>query len=205
VGDLDQVVTGLGGGAYAIEEGLVFKLYPCCGANHYAIDATIALMHGHCLREPDIAQIDVWIERRNLDDVLVYPWPRTALEGKFSLAYNVTAALVDGDVTVDTFTDQALSRLDAFREKVHVHSTADLPQNGARVKIVTVDGRTIEREQLTLRGSIATPMSWSDLERKFRANVSGRLEAGATNGVVAAIEDLDEQPNLAAIGAHLLG
>jgi 2-methylcitrate dehydratase PrpD len=204
VGDLDHVVVGLGDG-YAIEEGLIFKLYPCCGANHYAIDATIALMREHGLSEPDVDRIDVWIERRNLDDVLVYPWPRSGLEGKFSLAYNVAAALADGDVTVDTFTGQALERLEAFRGKVTVHPTEDLPQNGARVKVVTVDGCTIEREQLTLRGSIATPMSRSDLERKFRANVRGRLGSDAAAAVITAIEQLDEQPSLAAIGAQLLG
>lgn len=203
-GDLDQVVVGLGNG-FAIDEGLIFKLYPCCGANHYAIDATIALMREHGLREPDVARIDVWIERRNLEDVLVYPWPRSALEGKFSLAYNVAAALADGDVTVDTFTDQAVPRLEAFREKVHVHPTGGLPQNGARVKVCTVDGRTMDREQLTLRGSIATPMSWSELERKFRANLRDRLGSDAVNDVVASIEELEKQPSLKAIGAQLLG
>jgi 2-methylcitrate dehydratase PrpD len=203
-GDLESILTGLGQG-YAIEEGLLFKLYPCCGANHYAIDATIALMGEHALRAPEVARIDVWIERRNLDDVLVYPWPRSPLEGKFSLAYNVAAAVVDGDVTVDTFTDQALARLAPDRERVHVHATAELPQNGARIKVLTVDGRTFEREQLSLRGSVATPLSWSELERKFRANVGGRLSPAAVNEVVTTIEGLAGQPNLAAIGEPLLG
>lgn len=203
-GDLDHILTGLGQG-YAIEEGLVFKLYPCCGANHYAIDATIALMGEHALRAPEVARVDVWIERRNLEDVLVYPWPRSAMEGKFSLAYNVAAALVDGDVTVETFTEQALARLASARERVHVHATAELPQNGARIKVLTVDGRTLEREQLSLRGSITTPLSWAELEHKFRTNVGAQLSPAAVDEVVKAVEGLAEQPKLAAIGERLLG
>ncbi|MDX6549286.1 MAG: hypothetical protein QOG33_2836, partial [Gaiellales bacterium] len=128
-GDLDAVLDGLGDG-YAIDEGLVFKLYPCCGANHYAIDGTIALTRDQGLREVDVDHVEVWIEQRNLNEVLVYPWPRTPLEGKFSLAYNVAAALADGEVTVDTFTAPALARLAAVRDKVRVHATTELPQNG---------------------------------------------------------------------------
>jgi 2-methylcitrate dehydratase PrpD len=203
-GDLDVVLDGLGE-HYAIEEGLIFKAYPCCGANHYAIDATIALLGETAIRESDVAQIDVWIERRNLDDVLVYPWPRTPLEGKFSLAYNVAAAVVDGEVTIDTFTPAALQRLATVREKVRVHATADLPQNGARIKVLTRDGRTLEREQLILRGSIEDPMSWAELQRKFHANVRGRITVDAADEVVAAIADLENQKRIAAISEPLLG
>jgi 2-methylcitrate dehydratase PrpD len=203
-GDLDAILDGLGD-SYAIEEGLVFKLYPCCGANHYAIDGTIALLREAGLREADVAQIDVWIEQRNLNEVLVYPWPRTPLEGKFSLAYNVAAALVDGEVTVDTFTEADLQRLTAFREKVRVHATDDLPQNGARIAVVTTDGRTIAHEHMVLRGSLDDPMSWQELERKFRANVQGRIRPDAVDEVIAATSNLEKQSSLAAITEPLLG
>jgi 2-methylcitrate dehydratase PrpD len=203
-GDLDAILDGLGD-SYAIEEGLVFKLYPCCGANHYAIDGTIALLREAGLREADVARIDVWIEQRNLNEVLVYPWPRTPLEGKFSLAYNVAAALADGEVTVDTFTDADLQRLTAFREKVRVHATDDLPQNGARIAVVTTDGRTIAHEHMVLRGSLDDPMSWQELERKFRANVRGRIRPDAVDEVIAAISNLEKQSSLAAVTEPLLG
>jgi 2-methylcitrate dehydratase PrpD len=203
-GDLDVVLDGLGE-HYAIEEGLIFKAYPCCGANHYAIDATIALLREAGLGEPDVASIDIWIERRNLEDVLVYPWPRTPLEGKFSLAYNVAAALLDGAVTVDTFTEPALQRLASVRGKVTVHASTDLPQNGARINVVTTDGRTLAREQLILRGSIEDPMSWAELERKFRTNVRSRIAPDAVGEVLGAIADLEQLKSMAAVSTPLLG
>jgi len=203
-GDLAVVLDGLGE-RYAIEEGLIFKAYPCCGANHYAIDATLALLREAGLGEADVASIDVWIERRNLEDVLVYPWPRTPLEGKFSLAYNVAAALLDGEVTVDTFTAPALQRLASIRGKVRVHASTDLPQNGAQIKVLTTDGRTTTREQLVMRGSIQDPMSWAELEHKFRTNVRSRIAPDAVHEVVAAIADLDHLKSMAAISEPLLG
>jgi 2-methylcitrate dehydratase PrpD len=203
-GDLATVLDGLGG-PWAIEEGLIFKAYPCCGANHYAIDGVIALLRESGLREPDVARLDVWIERRNLEDVLVYPWARTPLEGKFSLAYNVAAALADREVTVGTFTEAALPRLAPFRAKVHVHPAADLPANGARIRLRTHDGRIIDREQLVLRGSIEDPMTWDELEHKFRANVRGRIAPDAISDAVARIASLEGQKTMVALGDALIG
>jgi 2-methylcitrate dehydratase PrpD len=190
---------------YAIETGLIFKAYPCCGANHYAIDGVLNLLRESGLSEPEVASVDVWIEERNLNDVLVYPWARTPLEGKFSLAYNVAAALADGEVNVTTFTESALARLGAFRDKVNVHATADLPQNGARVRIVTADGRVLDREQLILRGSIEDPMTTAELERKFHANVAGRVGDDAVSDVIAAISAMEVLANLGDVSEPLLG
>lgn len=203
-GDLSVVLAGLGD-SYAIEEGLIFKAYPCCGANHYAIDAVLALLREARIGEPDVARLDVWLEQRNLNDVLVYPWARTPLEGKFSLPYNMAAALADGEVTVGTFTDAAVGRLARFRDKVHVHATADLPQNGARIRVLTHDGRTFDREQLVNRGSLADPMTWGELERKFRANVRGRIDTGAADEAIAAIGSLEKQQTVTGISESLLG
>lgn len=208
-GDLDVVLDGLEAvgrtALFAVEEGLVFKAYPCCGANHYAIDGVIGLMRDAGLTEPDVASLDVWIDQTSLNDVLVYPWARSALEGKFSLAYNVAAAMADGEVTVTTFTDPALARLAAYRGKVRVHTADDLPAMNARIKFVTTDGRTFDREQLTLRGSLADPMTWADLEGKFRANVVGRIIPESVDEAIAGIADLQNQKSLTSISEHLLG
>jgi 2-methylcitrate dehydratase PrpD len=203
-GDLEVVTRGLGD-SFAIEEGLLFKAYPCCGANHHAIDAMITLLGETGLREPQIERVDVWIESRNLNDVLVYPWARSPLEGKFSLAYNVAAALVDREVTVDTFTTSAIDRLAPFRAKVHVHASDDLPAAGARIEVLTTDGRSLEHEQLSVRGSIEDPMSWADLERKFRANVRGRITDDDASTAVAAVSDLATQKSMAEISDALSG
>ncbi|WP_236787775.1 MmgE/PrpD family protein [Amycolatopsis sp. GM8] len=206
-GDLDVVLDGLAETGstrpYAIEEGLIFKGYPCCGANHCAIGGMVGLLRETGLTEPDIAEVDVWIERRNLEDVLVYPWARTPLEGKFSLAYNVAAAMVDGAVTVDTFTEPARERLTAYRDKVRVHATPDLPADGARIRVVTHDGRTVEKEQLVVRGSLRDPMTWADLTEKFHGNLRGRV--AGDEDVAAAIADLEHCAKLTAVTEPLVG
>ncbi|HEX3965102.1 MAG TPA: MmgE/PrpD family protein [Trebonia sp.] len=208
-GDLSVVLDGLTESGpekgYAVEEGMIFKAYPCCGANHHAIDATIALLADSGVTEPDVERIDVWIERKSLEEVLVYPWARSPLEGKFSLAYNVAAALADREVTVGTFSDESLERLGQYRDKVAVHTASDLPPLGARIRVTARDGRVLDREQLTLRGSVEDPMTWAELERKFRANVRGRLAGDAADEAVARIAVLHDQETLTALGTALLG
>jgi 2-methylcitrate dehydratase PrpD len=204
-GELGTVLDGLGSG-FAVEEGLVFKAYPCCGANHYAIDAVLHVLREHHLRLDDVAAVDVAVEERNLRDVLVHDWPRSPLEGKFCLAYNVAAALVDGAVTAATFTDAGLERLADIRDRIRVHAVADLPQNGARVAVHTQDGRTIEHEQLRLHGSLTDPMSWEELAAKFRANTcAGGIDEDRAEDVVAALATLEKQTDLRAITEPLLG
>jgi 2-methylcitrate dehydratase PrpD len=202
-GDLAIVTAGLGS-TFAVEEGLVFKAYPCCGANHYAIGAALDLMRENVLTAAAVQAVDVDIEARNLSEVLVYDWPRSPLEGKFCLAYNVAAAVVDGAVTAETFTDGALTRLTSARALVRVHPVTDLPQHGARVAIHTRDGRTLSREQLVLRGSLADPMTTDELATKFRGNLAGHVSSGRISGdgvddVLARIATLEKQPDLAAL------
>jgi 2-methylcitrate dehydratase PrpD len=203
-GDLPVVLDGLGD-RLAIEEGLVFKQYPCCGANHYAIDGLIGLMREAGLKDADVDSVDVTIEATNLNDVLVYPWARSPLEGKFCLAYNVAAALVDGAVTVSTFSEDAVARLAAARDRVRVHASTELPANGAHIRLRTTDGQLLERTQLTLRGSLVDPMTWAELTAKFLANVGDSLGPGGAQHALGTISALDELTDLRVVGEALLG
>ena len=68
-----------------------------------------------------------------------------------------------------------------------------------------LDGATIDREQLVNRGSLADPMTWDELEHKFRANVRGRIGPAAADEAIAAIASLEKQPTVTALGEALLG
>jgi 2-methylcitrate dehydratase PrpD len=188
--------AALGDGPLAIEEGMIYKAYPCCGANHYAIDGVLQLMAAHGLKHTDVDEITVAIHGPYLDDVLVYPWPRTGLEGKFSLAYNVAAALVDGTVTPATFADEHLPTLAPARDKVRVVGAADLDKATAVITVRTSDGRVLEHRHTTLRGSLKTPFSWPDLAAKFRANCAGVISDDASREVLRRVERLGGQPSV---------
>jgi 2-methylcitrate dehydratase PrpD len=207
-GDLDRVVAGLddlgAGGGFAVEDGLVFKRFPCCGANHSAIDAVLRVVADHDLTPADVTSMEVSIEARYLNEVLVYPWPATPLEGKFSLAYNVAAALVDRGVTIDTFTPDRLAALASLRDLIRVVPSPGLPRDAAVVVVRTVDGREIRLEHRGVRGSLDDPLSWADLAEKFAANCARFLKDSTVDEIVERIDALDEQVTLTAITDLLL-
>jgi 2-methylcitrate dehydratase PrpD len=147
----------------------------------------------------------VSIESRTLNDVLVYPWPARGLEGKFSLAYNMAAAMVDGTVTVGTFTDDHLPTLEHARDRIRVVAKADMPQHAADVTLRTKDGRTFHREQRVLRGNIEDPFTWDDLVRKFTGNVASLVKDDGIEEVVNVVATLEDQRSLRTVTEPVLG
>ena len=203
-GDLDAVVDGLGTEPLAVEGGFVFKRFPCCGANHAAIDAVLRLVEAHDVAAADVASVDVTIEARYLNEVLVYPWPETPLEGKFSLPYNVAAALVDRAVTIDTFTPERMAALAPMRELVRFNPDPALARDAAVVTVHTTDGRSLSLEHRGIRGDLEDPLSWADLAEKFAANTARFLKDSAVEELTDGLAHLDEQPSLAPITDLLL-
>ena len=194
-GELERVI-GSWDAPLAIEEGMIYKAFPCCGANHYAIDGVLHLMASEGLKGADVEEITVAIHGPYLDDVLVYPWPRTGLEGKFSLAYNVAAAMVDGAVTMATFDDAHLATLDAARSKVRVVAAPELGRHEARIGVRAVDGRALERHHTSLRGSLESPFSWGDLAEKFLANCAEAVAGSAAQRAADLLATLEEQSSV---------
>jgi 2-methylcitrate dehydratase PrpD len=194
-GNLAGILDSIGK-SFAVEEGMIFKGFPCCGANHYAIDGVLQLMTENHLSFEDVDEIEVTIQSRNLEEVLVYPWPSSGLEGKFCLAYNVAAAAVDGAVTVGTFTDEHVATLMPAREQIKVNAKRDMPRDGAFIKVRTIRGQEIEKSHFVLRGSLADPFSPDELAAKFTANTAGILTKEASTEIAARIDDLEHQNDI---------
>jgi len=190
-GDLTRLVAPLGE-HFAVEEGMIFKGFPCCGANHYAIDAVLFLMSENKVAPEEVDLVDVTINAKHLDEVLVYPWPSSGLQGKFSLAYNVAAAVADGEVTVSTFSDDQIPRLAKLKDRIAVHSNTDMPRNGAYIRIRTKNGNEITRDHKVLRGTIEDPFTWNELATKFQSNVAGHISGKKSSELIECISRLEE-------------
>src|SRR6202011_4492945 len=104
---------------------------------HAPIDAITTLMSEHGLQADDVAQIEVDQSVYVAQEILIYPWPDNGLQGKFSLAYNVAAAVADGTVTRDTFRDERIPRYASLLPKITINHMPDGYQ-GVAVRIRTV-------------------------------------------------------------------
>jgi aconitate decarboxylase len=111
------------------------------------------------------------------------PHPRTGLEGKFSVQYTLATALLDGAVTLSSFTDARLQRPDmqALLGKIAVTMTPDITSeyNAGRyvdLEIELADGTMIRERCERPRGSWgAEPISQAEHIVKVRDCLAGSL------------------------------
>lgn len=190
------------------EYGLALKPYPACGATHPAIEAATLLSQQLNGNISDIKDVRVGVTDMHFEP-LIYDTATTGLEGKFCMAYCIAAALKDGKVTLDTFTDQSLQDITVtgLAEKVRMEIDDRVAGNsefGAVVSVTTTDGQKLE-ELVPL--AIGKPSRWfakQRLETKFRDCCKGSLDADTTEELFNLAQGLDAAPALDPLIERLL-
>ncbi len=180
----DAELATLGQAPLELERsGLDVKQYPMCYATHRALDAVLDLRAAHGLRLEDVARAEVRTSRGALEP-LVHPRPASGLEGKFSLAYALAAALADGAVRLASFTDAAVRRpeVQRFFDQVGWQEAegAAVPR-WAELTLSLRDGRQLHQRVEALRGSVQKPLSDAELAAKLDDCLYWGTE-GASNG-----------------------
>jgi 2-methylcitrate dehydratase PrpD len=162
-----------------VDPGFSLKMFPCKFTTHYGITAALAARP----RIPSVGVIRAVRMRAPVIPTGDRPHPRTGLEGKFSVQYTLAAALLDGAVTLSSFTDERLRRPDmqALLGKIAVTMTPDITSeyNAGRyidLEIELADGTTIRERCERPRGSWgAAPISQAEHIVKVRDCLAGSL------------------------------
>ena len=171
--DGDALARALGH-PFAVETpGVNFKAWPCCGSTFGAVDA--ALQVAGDLSDGAIDRVIADVPY-TAPLVLIHHRPTTSLAAKFSLEYCVAAALLDGHVTLDHFTEEAVSRpdLQSLLSRVEYRVPDDW-QKGAgpwkqghgRVEVRLRNGHVRTGVTTVPKGDAANPMSDEELQAKF--------------------------------------
>ena len=190
--------------------GIGVKRYPCCYAVHRSLDAALDLRARHRIDAEDIAAVRVEVSRGTLLP-LREELPETGLEGKFSLAYCLAAALVDGRVGLASFTNEAVLRpalreLMAKVEAVEGAEAGAFPIGGyAAVRIALGDGTEYRLRVDTPRGDPSRPLAWDELAEKFRDCALIALPREAVERALGLVERLEDEPDVRRLTAALSG
>jgi len=179
--DAEHMADGLGKPFYIESPGISLKMYPSCYHTHRALDGVFQLLNEHRLSDKDIAAVDVGTSERAMR-VLGFSEPATPYQAKFSMPYCVAAAVVDQEVTLETFTDRKFEdrHIVETRKKVHLSfpdvpiwpGLADVGPDtefvGNPVTIRTTDGRSYSARVDIPRGDPALPLTDDELLVKYR-------------------------------------
>jgi 2-methylcitrate dehydratase PrpD len=195
--DESKISGRLGRPYFMIDPGISIKPYPSGSLSHPAQDLILDLVKRHELGADDIEQIEVGTNS-NVPNALIYPMPKTALEGKFSIPFCMAIAVLERKAGIVQFQDRKVrdKRVIEMMKRVTLYVDDELEALGydqvrSRVRVKLKNGRLIEGRYDVARGHPEKPMSWTELSEKFRdcaELVLPRQRVEEAIGLVARIE-----------------
>lgn len=179
-----------------------YKLHACCGHTHSAIDLAVQWRSTRG-RSPgvrtgeDVSHIHIETYAPGYA-IVSNPRPGTPYQAKFSIAYCVAVALLDGRAGLEQFTSERMADpaitaiLDHTRVSVAGDLTAKYPEAWpARLTITLTHGETSTAEADYPRGNPENPVSTKELEAKFRELVAPRFDSEAAQPAIESVHLLD--------------
>ena len=189
--DWDIATGGLGsasGGWRLIDPGFDIKRFPAQVYMQNAIEAALNLREQNDLDPNDIEHVTIRRQGRGHSG----PVPRSGLDGKFSVEYCAAAALLDGQVGIDTFTDARRFSPDMEDMLGRMRVEPEGPESGATLATAVLkDGTTVSAECSAFTGSVSNPMSRDQRVEKVRDCFRRALSDADAEVVVEMLENLD--------------
>jgi 2-methylcitrate dehydratase PrpD len=172
--DESKVSGRLGSPYFMKQPGISIKPYPSGSLSHPAQDLILDLVRAHDLKAEDIEHIDVGTNS-NVPNALIYPMPKTALEGKFSIPFCMAIAVIERKAGIAQFQDRKVrdQKVIELMKRVTLYVDEELERLGydqvrSRIRVKLKDGRVVEDRYDVARGHPTKPMSWAELTEKFR-------------------------------------
>ena len=194
--DWEILTNGLGVSYRLVDPGFDIKRFPAQLHMQNPIEAVLNLLESHNLRADDVENLTVHTGGRGHSGSL----PASGLDGKFSIEYCAAAALLDGKVGIETFTDDRRFSPDMEQTlgKIQVEPGN---QDSADVKVTALlkDGRSAEAECRGFRGSARNPMSREERMDKVIDCVGRVLTDQDADRLVSLIEDLENVADISEI------
>jgi 2-methylcitrate dehydratase PrpD len=206
-----EPLAELGASYDLVTHGIKIKPYPCDGLTHPAIDATLKMREEYGLTAEAVESIDVDVTPQTHSRV-PFHIPETAVQGKFSMAYHLARVIIDGKLTLDTFTDAAVRDPNVLQltKKIHMRVDPELKarDRGSRPCRVTVhlgDGKTYSRYGAHAKGSRELPLTSDEFKAKFSECAGRAIDESPAERVFDAVNHLETLEDIRPLCQALMG
>jgi 2-methylcitrate dehydratase PrpD len=200
--DESKIAGRLGRPYFMLEPGISIKPYPSGSLSHPAQDLILDLVKENDLHAGDIESIEVGTNS-NVPNALIYPMPKNALEGKFSIPFCMAIAVLERKAGIAQFQDQKVRDRKVIELMKRVTLVVDdelealgYDQVRSRIRIKLKDGRVIEGRYDFTRGHPEKPMNWTELGEKFYDCASLVLPRKNAENAMEFVARLEQQPSL---------
>ncbi|XP_061092940.1 immunoresponsive gene 1, like [Conger conger] len=194
------------------EQDIGFKRFPAHLGMHWVVDAAASVhkllvsAEGGALSPGLIREI---LLRVPPSKYINRPFPESEHQARHSFQFSACSALLDGEVTVQSFLPAAFQRpeLHALLSRVRVEHPHDNPANFDRmygeVQVTLVGGDVLSGRCDTFYGHWRNPLTDESLHKKFRANAGAVLPQEKVEGLLMMVERLDQLENCGPLLTHL--
>jgi 2-methylcitrate dehydratase PrpD len=202
----ERLIEGFARPLRMLDPGVGFKKYPSNYFTHRGIDAALALRARQGFDPTKIDRVCVQFPRFDYVD---RPKPASGLDGKFSIQYTVAAALLDGEVNIDSFDNERRFRPDMERllPRVGLHFDDAIPRDFDRmhvtVTVIMADGSEHSETVQRLSGWCGIPLTREQRMQKFLGCSRRLLSSESAHGMTERIEHLETLPDIRTIMAPL--
>lgn len=138
--------------------------------------------------------------------------PKTRETADHSLPYLIALALVDGEITLDSFTDEKISdpRLRPIMQKINViessemtlEHSGELPKWPSIIEIVLKSGKRIRQHSGIPKGHPLNPLSNTELKEKFMSLCCRSLSGNKATNLFETIMQLDKINDINELAGH---
>ena len=193
--DLEAVTKGFGDPYRMVDPGIAIKKHPSQFGTQRGIDAALEMHGSYDIDPAHISSVHIETPVMRYVD---RPSPVTGLDGKFSFQYTVASALLDGQITIDTFTDEMLRRpqLQSLLAKTHLTMNPAIPANFNDMWITVTaklqDGRQFSVRCDRPRGLWSDPLTRDERLVKVRSCAGRTLPPKAVDMVIEHVESLEQ-------------
>ena len=197
----ELLTENFGAPFWVVDPGVGYKAFPCNYFTHRPIDGALALREEFSIKPEQIDRVQVIFPDF---EYVNRPQPRTGLDSKFSVQYTTLVALLDGEIDVDTFTEERLGAPDvaALLPKVQFQADTSIPLDKLKMHVVVnvwlKDGRQLSKrvdKLLGMPGEYGKPLTQQQRHQKFFACARRVLDEKAENRVLELVETLEMLPD----------
>ncbi|XP_055034696.1 immunoresponsive gene 1, like [Misgurnus anguillicaudatus] len=179
---------------------IAFKRFPAHLGMHWIADAaaivhkTLVGLRGGSV-SPSLVQ-DILL-RVPVSKYINRPFPESEHQARHSFQFNACTALLDGEVTVQSFHPEAIRRpeLQALLSLVRLEHPHDNPANFnvmyGEVEVTLASGDVLQGRCDTFYGHWRNPLSDESLHKKFRHNAGTVLVPEVVENLIKSVEDLE--------------
>lgn len=204
----ERCTEGLGGRWEILRTGV--KPHACCRYKQAPIDAILKIVRDHDVRAADVEAVTVAVLDVAFPIICEPPErkydPRSVVDAQFSMPYGAAVAIARRRAGLPEYSPETLADPEVRKLLRRVHLVRDPELSArfpaewpARVTIELRDGRKLGAEVRYPKGDPENPLTWEELEAKFRDLAGAVLSGGTVDTVLAKVRHLESTKSIAEV------